>query len=243
MDSLIATTVTIGEHYVAKLGPLTLNVDTIWSTGVAGVLVLGLGFWLRRNITSGVPNRVQLFWETVVGTIQNQVEAYIGPVGSEAVPLAVALFMFILFSNLLDLIPTGTRPVHLPAPTSDVNLTYALAATVFIMVLAVAIRARGFRGYLAGFAQPKKMLLPINIIEEIAKPFTLALRLFGNVFAGGLMIVLLSLWLTNAPIYLRPVPALLQVVWKLFDMFIALIQAFIFSLLTLLYYQFATEGH
>jgi F-type H+-transporting ATPase subunit a len=93
------------------------------------------------------------------------------------------------------------------------------------------IRQRGFRGYIRKFFQPSWLLAPINAIEEIAKPFTLALRLFGNIFAGGLMLILIAslfplaiLWFPN-------------ILWKLFDAFIGLIQAFIFSLLTILYFE------
>ena len=237
MSPGLAATVSInpGEHLTTKAFGLTLNVDTIYTTAIAGLIVLGMGFWLRSRVTSGVPGRIQLFWETVVGAVENQVETYIGPQGRDAVPLAVALFMFILFSDWLALIPTGTRPDHLPPPTSDVNLTYALALIAMFFVIRAGVRARGVGGYLRHFAEPKWWLTPINVLEEVTKPFTLALRLFGNIFSGVLMVLLISLL---APWALWP----FEILWKTFDLFIGLIQAFIFALLTLLYYQFATAG-
>ncbi len=234
-----STNIRIGNqnHITTKVLGMTVNLDTIYSTLIAGAIVLGMGFWLRRRVTAGVPGRIQLFWETVLGTVQDQVDTYIGPAGARAVPLAVTLFMFILFANLLELIPTGTQPSHLIAPTGDVNLTYALGLFVIVVVIAAAIRTRGLRGYLGGFTKPYKALAPINVIEELTKPLTLALRLFGNIFSGALMLVLISALFTP---YIAWAP---NVVWKLFDIFIALIQAFIFALLTVIYFQFATEGH
>ena len=226
-----ASNIEVGTHRTLTVAGLTFNVDTIWATALAGIIVVGAGFFVRRRITSGVPNRVQLLWETVVGAIQNQVETGIGPTGARIVPLAVTLFFFILICNWLGLVPTGGVHNNIPAPTGDVNLTYAMAFFVIGLVHFYSIRNRGFRGYVNKYFQPSWLLAPINAIEEVAKPFTLALRLFGNIFAGGLMLILIAslfplaiLWFPN-------------ILWKLFDAFIGLIQAFIFSLLTILYFE------
>ena len=112
---------------------------------------------------------------------------------------------------------------------------------MFILTTAAAIRAKGIGGYFKHFFRKPVAMFPLHIIEELAKPLTLALRLFGNLFSGGIMIALLI----SFPIAFFPASIAFTVVWKLFDMFIGVIQAFIFALLTILYYQFAVEegGH
>jgi F-type H+-transporting ATPase subunit a len=224
----------IGNHITVTVAGMTLNVDTIWSTVIAGAIVLGLGFWMRSKVSSETPSKIQLLWEGVVKEVTTQVEGNLGRVHPFVVPLAVALFFFILISNWLELIPTGD---YLKAPTADVNLVYALALLVIVGVHIFGIRERGLKGYLKHYAQPNIALLPLNIIEEIVKPFTLALRLFGNIFAGGIMIALIAFLLPLYTVWGA------DVIWKLFDMFIGAIQAFIFALLTVLYFGMAGAGH
>ncbi len=217
----------IGNHITVTVAGMTLNIDTIWSTVVAGAIVVGLGLWMRSKVTSGTPSKVQLMWEGVVNEVTKQVEDNLGRVHPFVVPLAVALFFFILISNWLEMIPSGD---YLKAPTADVNLVYAMALLVIVGVHVFGIRERGWKGYLKHYAQPNLALLPLNIIEEIVKPFTLALRLFGNIFAGGIMIALIAFLLPLYTVWGA------DVIWKLFDMFIGAIQAFIFALLTVLYF-------
>ena len=224
----------IGNHITVTVAGMTLNIDTIWSTLIAGAIVVGLGLWMRSKVTSGTPSKVQLLWEGVVNEVTTQVESNLGRVHPFVVPLAVALFFFILISNWLELIPTGD---YLKAPTADVNLVYALALLVIIGVHVFGIRERGLKGYLRHYAQPNLALLPLNIIEEIVKPFTLALRLFGNIFAGGIMIALIAFLLPLYTVWGA------DVIWKLFDMFIGAIQAFIFALLTVLYFGMMSSSH
>jgi F-type H+-transporting ATPase subunit a len=152
------------------------------------------------------------------------------------VPLAVALFFFILIANWIEIIPTAGRLI---SPTADTNLTYALALLVIVWMHVVSVRRNGGRRYIGHYFQPYAVLAPFTLLEELVKPVTLALRLFGNIFSGGIMIALIGLfpaWLLWAPTGL----------WKIFDMAIGLIQAFIFALLTILYFSFqlqAEEGH
>jgi F-type H+-transporting ATPase subunit a len=221
----------IGHHITATIGGLTFNVDTIWSTVFAAGVVIGLGLLLRRRITSGVPSRLQLIFENIVEQVRDQVHAQVGPTAPFVVPLAIALFMFILIANWIELVPTDHR---LPPPSADVNLTFALALVVIVWMHIISFRRKGAKGYFKHFGQPYAVLAPINIIEEIAKPVTLALRLFGNIFSGSIMIILIGLF----PALLVPWP---NAAWKLFDMFIGVIQAFIFALLTILYFAGAVE--
>ena len=189
-----------------------------------------------------------------VSAVRTQVEGSIGTRGAAVVPLAVALFVFILVANWFEALGIGSPIEWLPAPTGDINLTLALAVVVIIPVHIASIRARGIGGYLKHYvAQPfPKFLAPvngfINGVEEIAKPLTLTLRLFGNLLSGGLMLALiaaLGIWnILHFPIGYFATPVL-DVAWKLFDLFIGVIQAFIFALLTILYFDsaMATDAH
>jgi F-type H+-transporting ATPase subunit a len=255
MTSLLVpmeSSIKIGEHKTVELWGMTFNVDTIASTIVAGGLVLLLGFWaaraLAKNPEDHVPTKVQLIWETVVKEVNTQVEDNLGRVHPYAAPLAISIFFFVLFANWLELLPTElNEDVHLlPAPTADVNLTYALALVTMVSVWAYGLRLKGARGYFKHFVEPFPVMLPLNILEELIKPVTLALRLFGNIFAGGIMLALIGAligWsVSDIPIG-GVVGFVFNIVWKLFDMFIGAIQAFIFALLTVLYFAMAGAGH
>ena len=232
----------IGHHVTREFAGMTFNIDTIVSTLVAGGIVLILGFILRSRLAKPhdhVPSRLQLIWEGVVGEVNRQVEDNLGRVHPYVAPLAISLFFFILFANWLELVPTRPNddaPHLLTAPTADTNLTYALAAVTIVSVWTYGIRMKGFKGYFKHFLEPFPVLLPLNILEELVKPITLALRLFGNIFAGGIMLALIGL----IPLWAGWLP---QIAWKAFDMFIGGIQAFIFALLTVLYFAMAGAGH
>ena len=233
----------IGHHVEREFLGMTFNMDTIWTTLIAGTIVVLLGFWARAKLTKEtadhVPTKIQLIWEAVIGEVTKQVEDNLGKVNRTVISLAVALFFFILIANWFEIIPSEYNEDSghlLPAPTADTNLTYALAALVIIGVWSFGIRQKGWKGYFKHFLEPFPVLLPLNILEELVKPITLALRLFGNIFAGGIMLALIGL----IPIWGSWMP---QILWKLFDMFIGGIQAFIFALLTVLYFGMAGGGH
>lgn len=231
-------------HHATRDWPLigTVHIDTIIATLIAGGLVLLLGFLARRQLTKDpedhVPTKLQLIWEAVVGQVNTQVEDNLGKVHPYAAPLAVSLFFFILFANWLELLPLKVNETDhlLVVPTADTNLTYALAAVTIVSVWAYGIRQKGLKGYLKHFFEPFPVMFPLNLLEELIKPITLALRLFGNIFAGGIMLALIGLM----PFYIAWAPNLL---WKAFGGAIAVIQAFIFALLTVLYFAMAGAGH
>jgi F-type H+-transporting ATPase subunit a len=232
----------IGHHVQREFAGMTFNVDTIFSTLVAGAIVLIMGFILRSRLTKPhdhVPSKLQLIWEGVVGEVNRQVEDNLGRVHPYVAPLAISLFFFILIANWLELVPSKLNedgPHLLAAPTADTNLTYALAAITIVSVWVYGIRQKGVKGFFGHFMEPFPVLLPLNILEELVKPITLALRLFGNIFAGGIMLALIGL----IPIWAGWLP---NILWKAFDMFIGGIQAFIFALLTVLYFAMAGAGH
>ncbi|WP_029108209.1 F0F1 ATP synthase subunit A [Mycobacterium sp. URHD0025] len=234
----------VGHHtMVFELFGMTFNGDTILATAVTAVIVIALAFVLRAMVTStGVPGGVQLFWEALTIQMRGQIEAAIGmKVAPFVLPLSVTIFVFILVSNWLSVLPLqyggpdGAAAEWYKPPASDINFVLALALFVFVCYHAAGIWRRGIIGH------PVKVLkghvpalLPINIVEELAKPISLALRLFGNIFAGGILVSLIAMF----PWYIQWAP---NAIWKTFDLFVGLIQAFIFSLLTILYFSQSME--
>ncbi len=227
---LASGNITIGDHHgVVRVAGLTIYLDVVWTTLIAAAIVLGLGLWMRAKVTSGVPGKLQLFWETVVEQVSDLAASAIGPEGLPFVGLGLTIGLFILVCNWLAFIPSGD-PGFLAPPTGDVNLPLALALIVFFTVHYNSVKSRGVKGYFKHYAQPYAALTPINIIEEITKPITLTFRLFGNIFSGVLMIAVI---VTLIPPFASWIGLL---IWKPFDeLFIGAIQAFIFALLTIMY--------
>jgi F-type H+-transporting ATPase subunit a len=240
---LAEAAIEVGHHTEAQWFGLTVNTDTVLATAIAGALVLGLAFFLRAKVTStGVPGGVQLFWEAITTQMRNQIEAAIGmKIAPFVLPLAVTLFVFILISNWLSVLPVqysdaaGKTHELLKPPASDINFVLALALFVFICYHAAGVWRRGVLGHPARLVKGHvSILAPINIVEELAKPISLSLRLFGNIFAGGILVALIALfppWIMWAP----------NAIWKSFDLFVGAIQAFIFALLTILYFSQSME--
>jgi F-type H+-transporting ATPase subunit a len=233
----------VGHHTEAHWFGLTVNTDTVLATAIAAVIVIGLAFFLRAKVTStGVPNGVQLFWEAITVQTRNQIEAAIGmKIAPFVLPLAVTLFVFILSANWLSVFPVqytdenGAIHELLKPPASDINFVLALALFVFICYHAAGIWRRGPIGHPVKLLKGHVAILaPINLVEELAKPISLSLRLFGNIFAGGILVALIALF----PPYILWLP---NAIWKTFDLFVGAIQAFIFALLTILYFSQSME--
>jgi F-type H+-transporting ATPase subunit a len=223
--------VQVGEHPAWHLFGLTINADTVISTAIAAVIVLGFGLYLAAKATAKVPSGLQLVFEAVTDQVETRVEDSIGiRTAPFVVPLAISLFFFILIANWLSILPHAWEEYVRP-PTADVNLTFALAIFVIILVHVTGIRVKGKR-YFKHFVHPYPLMLPLNILEELTKPVTLALRLFGNILAGTVMVAVLAL----LPVAVSWLPT---AAWKLFDLFIGLLQAVIFALLTIIYFGFA----
>jgi F-type H+-transporting ATPase subunit a len=219
--------VQVGEHLQWHVFGLTINADTVISTGIAAAIVLGGGLYLGVKATAKVPSGLQLVFEIVFEQIERQVERNIG---IRTAPLAVSLFFFILISNWLAILPHAWEQ-HARPPTSDVNLTFALSFFVIILVHLTGLRIKG-KHYFRHFVRPYPIMLPLNILDELVRPATLALRLFGNMLAGTVMVAVLAL--LPAAVSWAPTAA-----WEVFDLFIGLLQALIFTLLTIIYFGFA----
>jgi F-type H+-transporting ATPase subunit a len=233
----------VGQHRTAEWFGYTINIDTVESSAIAAVIVIGLALLLRAKVTStGVPGGVQLFFEAITVQMRDQIESAIGMrIAPFVLPLAVTLFTYILISNWLSVLPLqykqdGKATEVLSPAAADINYVLALALFVFVCYHAAGIWRRGIIGHpvkvLKGHVA---VLAPINIVEELAKPISLSLRLFGNIFAGGILVALIAslippvlMWAPNA-------------IWKTFDLFVGAIQAFIFALLTILYFSQSME--
>lgn len=234
---LAAKVIHVGDHPTMKLFGLTVDSDIVMSSVLAMIIFLFLAFRMRAKVTSGVPGKLQLIWELLYEMVDDLASSAIGPKGRRFVPIGLTLFLYILISNWIGFLPSAMRPgisgEILPSPTSDVNLPLAMALIVIVWVHVESFRSRGTVGYLKHYGQPYAALAPINVVEEITKPITMTFRLFGNMFSGGLMIAVMT---TLLPIFVVPFG---EIVWKPFDLFIGVIQAYIFMLLTVMYFGMA----
>jgi F-type H+-transporting ATPase subunit a len=240
--AVLPADITVGDHPTRHFLGLTFNIDTMYTTVIAGTLTVLFMLYVARKAASGVPNKLQIIVELVVTSTKTFVEDAVGhDIPPWLVPLGVTLFVFILFCNWLAWIPSGHSPERLGPPTADVNLVYALSLTVVILYTYLGVKRKGRRYVTDWFTAKPAIRRPILILEQVVNPLALSLRLFGNIFAGGIMLAVIAL----LPFYLFPLYGLADFGWRLFDSgLIAPIQAFIFSFLTILYFGFATaEEH
>jgi len=218
-----------------------------------------------------VPGKFQAFIELVVEFVDNQVkEVFHGDRGFLA-PLALTIFVWIVLMNTMDLLPldvpgmiAGSAGAHFwrVLPTADINTTFAMSLTVFVLILFFSVKAKGFGGYgheliAAPFGAHPALWLPnfaLNVVELLAKPVSLGMRLFGNMYAGELVFMLIAMlgfaWagaFASGAIASGALGFFGQVVltalWAVFHILIILLQAFIFMVLTVVYISMAQEGH
>ena len=240
--AILAADISVGDHPTWHFLGLTFNVDTMYTTLIAAALTVGFLWFVARRASAEVPNRVQVVTETVINQARTYIEDAVGhDVPSWLVPLGVCLFFFILFCNWLAWIPSGHSPERLAPPTADVNTVYAMTVVVVVLYTYLGIKRKGARYAGDWFTVKPAIRRPILLLEQIVNPLSLSLRLFGNIFAGGIMLAVIAL----LPFYLFPLYGIADFGWRLFDSgLIAPIQAFIYSFLTILYFGFATaEEH
>ena len=241
-----------GHQYVnllvIKFYYCALTLDTLVSSAIAIAVTLGLAFFIANRLQPGVPSKLQMIFEAAVSYVRGLVSETVAEDATFIIPIAATIGLYILVANWLDFFPLGFSPLIKPA-NSDLNQTFAMAIVVFLIVQWYSVKVLGVRGYLRRFTKPFGMnwgfrigYIPFNIIEEIVKPITLSLRLFGNIFAGLLMVYLLTL-IPQAYAWTLPISSAAVAIWKLFDVFfVGTIQAFIFMLLTIIYFGQAREG-
>ncbi|MGB7502450.1 MAG: F0F1 ATP synthase subunit A [Azonexus sp.] len=231
----------------------SFHLDTILVSGILGLLVFGLMAKVASKASAGVPGGLQNFVEMVVGLVDQQVKDTFHGKSKLVTPLAITIFVWVFVMNAMDLIPVDFLPTaaqivtgneHLAfkfVPTTDPNLTFAMSISVFFIMLWMNIKVKGIGGFLHEvFSAPFGMkLAPVNflfrVVEDIAKPISLALRLFGNMYAGEMVFILIAL----LGIWQLP----LALPWALFHILIITLQAFVFMMLTIVYMSMAAESH
>lgn len=201
--------------------PITQTIVNTWI--VMGIALI-VCFLITRNMKK-LPGKAQVVAETIVTAIDNLTSQTMGKDKIGFAPYMLALFMFLVFAN--------TAGVYgLRSPTADLNCTIALALLTFFMTQFFGVKSKGVMGYLKGFLEPLPLLLPINIIGELANPVSLSFRLFGNLLGGGIILALLYSALAGL-IFL---PVLIPIAFSFyFDIFSGLIQSFIFVMLTMVF--------
>jgi F-type H+-transporting ATPase subunit a len=246
-----------GGDEAAAMGFNAIHLDSMfWS------ITLGIVFcWLFRRVAkkaeAGVPSKAVNLAEMVVGFVDNTVRDTFHGHNKMVAPLALTIFVWVFLMNLMDLLPVDLVPhllslagVHYQkiVPTTDPNITMGMALGIFILMLYYSIRVKGF-----GFVKELTLnpfnhwvFIPINLFMEVvgllAKPFSLGLRLFGNMYAGEMIFILIAALFSAGVIWAVPA-GLLQVGWAIFHILVITLQAFIFMVLTIVYLSMAHEDH
>ncbi|HLR59071.1 MAG TPA: F0F1 ATP synthase subunit A [Pseudogracilibacillus sp.] len=220
---------------------LSIDLSIVLMTVITSIVVLLIGVWGSRKLQMK-PTGVQNFMEWVVEFVKGLVtDTMDWKTGRAFLPLGLTLIMFILVSNVLGMVTSISigGQEWWTAPTADAGMTLTLAALVVVLSHYYGIKLRGFKAYGKGFFAPIWIMFPFKIIEEFTNTLTLGLRLFGNIFAGGILTALILGMSTNAmggfSIFGFIGSIIPMLAWQGFSLFVAAIQAFIFTLLTMLY--------
>jgi F-type H+-transporting ATPase subunit a len=241
-----------------EMGFMAFHVDTLGFAVVLGLVFLWLFKRVANRATAGVPSGMQNFIEWIVEFVDDSVRgSFTGGKNPLVAPLALTLFFWIFMMNLMDLIPIDWVPglgkllgVHYlkVVPTTDPNATFGMSIAVFVLILYYSIKMKGPGGFFGELAfQPfGKWGMPANLLLEgvnlIAKPVSLALRLFGNLYAGEMIFILIALLYSGGVVW-AGLGGLLQLGWAIFHILIILLQAFIFMVLTIVYLDMAHQAH
>jgi F-type H+-transporting ATPase subunit a len=233
----------------AAMGFMSINVDSmLWST-LLGLVFVGFFYRAARKATSGVPGGLQNAVEMVIDFIDDTTRNIFSHRNDLIAPMAMTIFVWVFLMNLMDLIPVDWLPMVATSlgihymkvvPTTDPNITMALALSVFALIIYYSIKCKGLGGFVGElvFHPFPKVAAPINLILEgvtlVAKPLSLGLRLFGNMYAGEMIFILIALMFTGG-LALGVFGGVLQWGWAVFHVLIVTLQAFIFSVLTVVY--------
>jgi F-type H+-transporting ATPase subunit a len=239
----------VGSHLTWQWPVLgSVHADTILTTWIVMVLSLAFFWWLGRSYRTHVVNKTQATFEGIVNYLSDLAVGTIGKQGERFVPIFIGMFFFIFILNQVGFFPF--KELGLPfggAPTADLNSTVAFALLVFFGIWFVAIRKNGL-GAFAHLAKPFPAILPLNIIEELARPVVLALRLFFNIFVGELLLFVVATIISSnvsvGPVNLSLGAAIAPFILQFFNFFVGTLQAFVFTLLSIVYLSLATaEDH
>ena len=247
--------------------------DTVTFSFVLAVLFGGAFYFAARTATAGMPGKFQNFVELLVEFVDTQVKDSFHGTNKLLAPLALTIFCWVFLFNAMDLLPVDLLPwvahhagvEHLKVvPSTDLNTTFAMSLTVFVLIIYYSIKMKGLGGFLGELTlQPfaskniflKILLAPVNFILEIvpflARPISLSLRLYGNLFAGEMIFLLLAALTLHGMAQLSTglgwglliAQFLLAFIWAVFHLLVITLQAFIFMVLTIVYLSMAQEKH
>ncbi|MBV8030520.1 MAG: F0F1 ATP synthase subunit A [Betaproteobacteria bacterium] len=245
----------------------TLNVDLLMVSILLGIVGCGFIWWVVRGATSGVPNKRQAAVELLFDFIDEQAKGIFhhGDRNRFVAPLALTVFVWVVLMNAMDFLPAdlvGLATHHISehgfryVPTADVNTTFALSISVLVLTIVFAISVKGFGGWLhelffAPFGS-HPLLVPANflfqMVEYVSKTLSHSLRLFGNMYAGEILFLLLWMWAAHSSLSGDHLvgwfsSVLLGLGWAIFHILIVLLQAYIFMMLTVVYISMAHEHH
>jgi F-type H+-transporting ATPase subunit a len=239
-----------------------LHVDTLVTSVALGVITLGFLWWVVRGATAGVPGKRQAFVELLVGFVDEQVKGIFthGDRHRFIAPVALTVFVWVLMMNAMDFLPVDIMALFYKhvlhqeywrsVPTADVNTTFALALSVWVLMIFFSVKVKGLGGWVHELfcspfgSNPLLWLanLLFNLVEYISKPLSHSLRLFGNMYAGEIIFILLWIWAATGLVG-TVFGAILGLGWAIFHILIVALQAFIFMMLTVVYLSMAHEHH
>ena len=250
----------------ADMGFWAINVDSMAVSLALGGFLMWIFYRVAKNVHAGVPSGMQNFAEWVIDFINDSVRGSFSSRNDMIAPLAFTIFLWIFLMNLMDLLPIDLVPeiakvvgTHLfgmdphsiffkVVPSTDPNVTFGMAFGVFALVLYYSVKMKGAGGFIGELTlQPfGKWAIPANFLLEgvnlISKPISLALRLFGNMYAGEMIFILIAI-MYSAGLVLGSMGIALQVGWAIFHILIITLQAFIFMTLTVVYLDMAHQEH
>jgi len=253
-----------GGDEAAAMGFNAVHVDSLgWSFGL-GALIMFLFWRMAKKAHTGVPSGMLNFVEMIVEFIDNTVKESFHGRSSLVAPLSLTIFTWVFMMNFMDLIPVDVLPAVFGAmgvhymkvvPSTDVNVTLGMAIFVFALMIFYSIKIKGIGGFVGELTlhpfnskNPvvQAIFIPVNFFLEsvalIAKPISLGLRLFGNMYAGEMIFILIAL-MFSAGIALGLMAGVLQWAWAVFHILVITLQAFIFMMLTIVYLSMAHEDH
>lgn len=240
------------HYWKSGHGFTAFNLDTFSVSLTLGVLFLTFFYIIARSAHPGVPSRLQNFVELILEMVDKTVKDVFHGKDALIGPLSLTIFLWVFFMSFMDLIPVDLLPRAMGAvgvdhfravPTADLNQTFALSLSVFFLIFFYSIKMKGLAGYTKEVLTKPfgPWLFPVNIIfriiEDFSKPFSLAFRLYGNLFAGELIFILIAALI---PWWFQWVPGS---IWAIFHILIITLQAFIFMILTIIYLSMASEKH
>lgn len=210
-----------------QLGPFAISATLVFTWVVMALLAIGSWLVTRKLSSATSVSRGQLLLEIVLNGIREQIRDVVDVNPDRYLPFIGTLFLFIVVSNVLVVVP-GFQP-----PTGSLSTTTALALCVLVAVPAFGIASKGLRGYLKSYLEPTAFMLPFNIVSEITRTISLSIRLFGNMMSGTMIT---AMALAIAPLFF-------PIIMNVLGLLIGVIQAYIFSVLALVYIASATRAH